>query len=68
MITEIEQLSTSDKLKLIRVLTDDLDKARDISPLVPHKTYHVYTPFDCADVGAGTSLMAALRGREQESH
>jgi hypothetical protein len=65
LIPEVEQLSASDKLKLIRVLAENFDAAQDIAPLVPHKTYHLYTPYDC--IGAGAALMSALNASEEES-
>jgi hypothetical protein len=52
------RLSASEKLKLIRILAEDLDLAEDISPLEPFKTYDLPTPYD--SFGAGAVLMAAL--------
>jgi hypothetical protein len=48
-------LSTTEKLKLIRILAEDLDMTEDISPLEPFKTYDLPTPYDC--FGAGAILM-----------
>ncbi len=53
------QLSASEKLKLIRILAEDLDTAEDISPLEPFKTYDLPTPYD--SFGAGMVLMEALK-------
>jgi hypothetical protein len=52
------QLSAAEKLKLIRILAEDLDTAEDISPLEPFKTYDLPTPYD--SFGAGAILMASL--------
>ncbi|MGP1384505.1 MAG: hypothetical protein ACTS2F_13150 [Thainema sp.] len=53
------QLSAIEKLKLIRILAEDLDMAQDIAPLEPFKTYDLPTPYDC--FGAGAALMEALK-------
>ncbi|MGB5961168.1 MAG: hypothetical protein WBG73_10955 [Coleofasciculaceae cyanobacterium] len=53
------RLSPSEKLKLIRILAEDLDMAEDISPLEPFKTYDLPTPYDC--FGAGAVLMEAFK-------
>jgi hypothetical protein len=52
------RLSASEKLKLIRILAEDLDLAEDISPLELFKTYDLPTPYN--SFGAGAVLMAAL--------
>ena len=53
------RLSASEKLKLIRILAEDLEMAEDIAPLEPFKTYDLPTPYDC--FGAGTVLMEAFK-------
>jgi hypothetical protein len=40
----VRQLSTSEKLKLIRILAEDLDTLEDITPLESFKTYDLPTP------------------------
>jgi hypothetical protein len=52
------QLATSEKLKLIRMLAEDLEAIEDISPLELGKTYDLPTPYDC--FGAGAILMEAF--------
>lgn len=59
LLPAIRQLSPSEKLKLIRLLAEDLDKAEDISPLEPFKTYDLPTPYN--NFGAGAVLMEALK-------
>ncbi len=53
------QLATAEKLKLIRILAEDLEAIEDISPLEPGKTYDLPTPYDC--FGAGAILMEAFK-------
>ncbi len=53
------QLSAIEKLKLIRILAEDLETAEDIAPLEPFKTYDLPTPYDC--FGAGAVLMEAFK-------
>jgi hypothetical protein len=58
LLPEIQNLSAADKLKLIRILAEELDSTEDISPLIPHKAYYLLTPYGA--VGAGRALMAAM--------
>lgn len=53
------QLSVIEKLKLIRILVEDLEIAEDISPLEPFKVYDLPTPYN--SFGAGAVLMEALK-------
>lgn len=59
VLPAVRRLSATEKLKLIRILAEDLDVAEDISPLEPFKTYDLPTPFD--SFGAGAVLMEALK-------
>lgn len=59
LLPAARQLSATEKLKLIRILAEDLEMAEDISPLEPFKTYDLPTPYDC--FGAGAVLMAAFK-------
>jgi hypothetical protein len=52
-------LSTTEKLKLIRILAEDLDITEDISPLELFKTYDLPTPYN--SFGAGAILMQTLK-------
>ena len=58
VIPVARRLSATEKLKLIRILAEDLDMAEDISPLEPLKTYDLPTPYN--NFGAGAVLMEAL--------
>lgn len=53
------QLSATEKLKLIRILAEDLEMTEDIAPLEPFKTYDLPTPYD--SFGAGAVLMEAFK-------
>ncbi len=59
VLPAVRRLSAIEKLKLIRILAEDLDVAEDISPLEPFKTYNLPTPYD--SFGAGAVLMEALK-------
>jgi hypothetical protein len=52
-------LSATEKLKLIRILAEDLDLTEDISPLEPFKTYYLPTTYE--SFGAGAVLMETLK-------
>ncbi|WP_263971768.1 hypothetical protein [Leptolyngbya ohadii] len=58
MLPAVRRLSASEKLKLIRILAEDLEAAEDISPLESFKTYDLPTSYDC--YVAGAELMEAL--------
>ncbi len=58
VIPNARKLSVIEKLKLIRILAEDLDTAENISPLEPFKTYDLPTPYD--SFGAGAILMQTL--------
>jgi hypothetical protein len=59
VLSSARQLATKDKIKLIRLLAEDLDMKEDISPLEPFKTYDLPTPYDTFGVGA--VLMETLK-------
>ncbi|MGB3205726.1 MAG: hypothetical protein WBB28_12115 [Crinalium sp.] len=58
LLPAVRQLSAPEKLKLIRLLAEDLESAEDISPLEPLKTYNLPTPYH--NFGAGAVLMEAM--------
>ena len=55
----IRQLPTLDKLRLIRILAQELDTAENIFPFEPYKIYYVATPYNV--FGAGQVLMDAMK-------
>lgn len=58
LLPVIRQLSALEKLRLIRILAEDLDTAEDIAPFEPHKIYYISTPYNT--FGAGRALMQAM--------
>ncbi|MDJ0635633.1 MAG: hypothetical protein QNJ34_20770 [Xenococcaceae cyanobacterium MO_188.B29] len=58
VLPAIRQLSAIEKLKLIRILAEDLNVADNIAPLEPFKTYDLPTPYN--NFGAGAILMETL--------
>lgn len=58
LLPMVRQLSAPDKLKLIRILAEELDTNEDISPLEPHKVYYLPTH---DSFGAGEILMQAMQ-------
>ena len=65
LLPMVRQLSASDKVKLIRIIAEELDTNQDISPLEPHKVYYLPTPYD--SFGAGEILMQAMQLPDGES-
>ncbi len=61
VLPAIRRLSVTEKLKLLRILAEDLDVAQEISPLEPLKTYDLPTPYE--NFGAGLVLMELLEQR-----
>jgi hypothetical protein len=59
LLPAVQQLPAVDKLRLIRLLAEELDSGEDISPLVPHKVYYLPTPY--ATYGAAGALLAAAK-------
>ena len=55
----IRQLPTLDKLRLIRILAQELDTAENIFPFEPYKIYYLATPYNV--FGAGKALMDAMK-------
>jgi len=54
----VRQLPAVDKIRLIRILAEELDLEEDISPFEPYKIYFLPTPYDM--FGAGRALMDAM--------
>lgn len=58
IIPAIKTLSSFDKLKLIRILAEELESAKDVFPFESGKTYQITTPyniFGAAEVLAETA-------------
>ena len=54
----VRQLPAADKIRLIRILAEELDLEEDISPFEPYKIYYLPTPYDMS--GVGRTLMDAM--------
>jgi hypothetical protein len=53
MLPSVRTLSRIEKLQLIRLLADDLAQAEESTPLMPGRTYPLWTPdraYEAADV------------------
>jgi hypothetical protein len=64
LLPAIRQLPALEKLRLIRILAEELDTAEDIAPFEPHKIYYLPTPYNM--FGAGRALMQAMQ--QTDSH
>lgn len=58
ILPSVRKLSISEKLRLIRILAEDLEGTESITPLESFKTYDLPTPYN--NFGAGATLMQAL--------
>lgn len=66
ILPTIRQLPPFEKLRLIRILAEELDTNAEIYPFEHHKTYMLPTPYDM--FGAGQALadaLAAFEAKEQ---
>ncbi len=62
ILPTIRRLSPADKLRLFRLLAEDLDARGVISPLAPDRAYNLPTPYGM--VGAGRALADAMKSAE----
>jgi hypothetical protein len=62
----IRQLPTLDKLRLIRILAQELDTAENIFPFEPYKIYYLATPYNV--FGAGKALIDAMKMPEASNN
>ncbi|HKZ79517.1 MAG TPA: hypothetical protein VJ793_24775 [Anaerolineae bacterium] len=58
ILPAIRQLPTLDKIRLIRILAEELDTEKELFPFEPYKIYYLPTPFNA--FGAGKALMDAM--------
>ncbi len=59
ILPTIRQLPVLDKIRLIRILAEELDVEANIFPCEPYKIYYLVTPYNM--FGAGKALMDAMR-------
>lgn len=65
LLPSIRQLPALEKVRLIRILAEELDTINDISPLQPDKLYYLRTPYN--SFGVGRVLMTAMTETEEVS-
>jgi len=65
VLPAVRQLPTLDKIRLIRILAEELDTEEDIFPFEPYKIYYLPTPYNT--FGAGKALMDAMRMSDSHS-
>lgn len=67
LLPNIHELSYLDKVRLIRILAEDLDvsKNQEQTYFEPYKTYYLHTPQ--FEAGAAAILMQALKEASQEN-
>jgi len=58
LLPAVRQLPALDKLRLMRILAEELDTEEDIFPFEPNKIYYLPTPYHA--FGAGRALMEAM--------
>ncbi len=58
ILPAVRQLPTLDKIRLIRILAEELDVEKNIFPFEPYRIYYLATPYDA--FGAGKALMDAM--------
>jgi len=66
VLPAVRQLPTLDKIRLIRILAEELDTEEDIFPFEPYKIYYLPTPYNT--FGAGKALMDAMRMADSHSN
>lgn len=63
VLPTVRQLTAPEKLKLIRILAEDLDREEAISPFEHGKVYNLPTPYD--SYGAAQALVDALAASQE---
>lgn len=59
ILPAVRQLPMLDKIRLIRVLAEELDiEEKNVFPFEPYKIYYIATPYNM--FGAGRALMDAM--------
>ncbi len=65
VLPAVRQLTASEKLKLIRILAEELDRSEDIYPFEHSKVYALPMPYD--SFGAAQILANAMAGAHETS-
>jgi len=66
ILPTIRQLPTLDKIQLIRILAEELDRPGDVFPFEPYKVYYLATPYHT--YGAGKILMNAMNSADDKNN
>lgn len=66
IVPAIRMLPAHDKLRLIRILAEELEAAKEFIPFEPGKTYSLPTPYN--SYGAAAILAEALAADNEESY
>lgn len=64
VLPNVQQLTRSEKMHLVRLLVEELDAEMEGLPLDPNKSYDIYSPYDA--YGAGRILMEAKKQLENK--
>ncbi len=64
LLPSIQRLPAFDKLRLMRILAEELEMEEDIYPLQPYKVYYLPTPYPA--YGTGAALMSAMKEVERQ--
>lgn len=64
IVPAVRMLPTLDKLRLIRILAEELEVAKEILPFEAGKTYHLPTPYN--SFGAAAVLADAMAASQEE--
>jgi hypothetical protein len=64
IVPAVRRLPAVDKLKLIRILAEELESVEGIFPFEPHKTYYLPTLYN--SFGAATILAEAMATYQEE--
>jgi len=62
ILPSIRQLTALDKIHLLRLLAEELDKSENIFPFQPYKIYYLPTPYNT--YGVGKMLMDAMNAAQ----
>ena len=65
IVSAVHMLPALDKLRLIRILAEELEAAREILPFEAGKTYYLPTPYNSP--GAAEILAEAMAAYQEES-
>lgn len=65
ILPAVRQLPILEKVRLLRILAEELESAEDIFPFEPYKIYYLPTPYNA--YGAGRALIEAMKLADSDS-